>query len=98
MLSGILCEETGQMSGVPQEVIQRAAFILDATTKGIHIDRAREEKITVHDDQYKVWAVLKPGFLALLARSFWYQALSLFLMCYHLQMEIKKIKCIWLGK
>ncbi|KAI3808463.1 hypothetical protein L1987_24414 [Smallanthus sonchifolius] len=46
----------------------------------------------------QVWAVLKPGFLDLLVRSFWYQALSLFLMCYHLQMEIKKIKCIWLRK
>ncbi|KAJ0601901.1 putative DNA mismatch repair protein MutS [Helianthus annuus] len=41
------------LAGVPQEVIKRAAFILDATTKGIHIDRACDEKITAQDEQYK---------------------------------------------
>ncbi|KAI3804732.1 hypothetical protein L1987_26500 [Smallanthus sonchifolius] len=41
------------LAGVPQEIIRRAAFILEATTKGIHIDRACDEKITAQDEQYK---------------------------------------------
>ncbi|KAI3755924.1 hypothetical protein L1987_55733 [Smallanthus sonchifolius] len=41
------------LAGVPQETIRRAAFILDATSKGIHIDRACDEKITAQDEQYK---------------------------------------------
>ncbi|KAI3774265.1 hypothetical protein L1987_48813 [Smallanthus sonchifolius] len=65
MPSGILREETGQMLCVPQEVVRRAAFILDATTKGIHIDRARDEKITVHDDQYKNAVEKMVGFNAI---------------------------------
>ncbi|KAD5961967.1 hypothetical protein E3N88_13440 [Mikania micrantha] len=39
--------------GVPKEVIRRGAFILDATTKGMHIDRTCDEKINAQDEQYK---------------------------------------------
>ncbi|KAL4579994.1 hypothetical protein LXL04_016166 [Taraxacum kok-saghyz] len=41
------------LAGVPQEVIRRGAFILDATTKGIHMDRVCNEKIRAQDEQYK---------------------------------------------
>ncbi|XP_023740094.1 DNA mismatch repair protein MSH5 isoform X1 [Lactuca sativa] len=41
------------LAGVPQEVIRRAAYILDATTKGIHMDRVCNEKISAKDKQYK---------------------------------------------
>ncbi|KAL8195595.1 hypothetical protein R6Q57_025998 [Mikania cordata] len=41
------------LAGVPKEVIRRAAFILDATTKGMHIDRTCDEKINAQDEQYK---------------------------------------------
>ncbi|KAD5961973.1 hypothetical protein E3N88_13446 [Mikania micrantha] len=41
------------LAGVPKEVIRRATFILDATTKGMHIDRTCDEKINAQDEQYK---------------------------------------------
>nr|XP_043628919.1 DNA mismatch repair protein MSH5 [Erigeron canadensis] len=41
------------LAGVPQEVIRRAALILDATTKGIPMDRVCDEKISAQDEQYK---------------------------------------------
>lgn len=48
MHDSIIC-----VAGVPQEVIKRAACILDATTKGIQMDRACNEKITAQDETYK---------------------------------------------
>ncbi|KAI3703068.1 hypothetical protein L6452_28823 [Arctium lappa] len=41
------------LAGVPQEVIRRATFVLDATTKGIQMDRDCNEKISAQDEQYK---------------------------------------------
>ncbi|XP_024960301.1 DNA mismatch repair protein MSH5 [Cynara cardunculus var. scolymus] len=41
------------LAGVPQEVIRRATFVLDATTKGVHMDRDCNEKISAQDEQYK---------------------------------------------
>ncbi|KAD5508778.1 hypothetical protein E3N88_16481 [Mikania micrantha] len=39
--------------GVLKEVIRRLTFILDATTKGMHIYRTCDEKINAQDEQYK---------------------------------------------
>nr|GEW33403.1 DNA mismatch repair protein MSH5 isoform X4 [Tanacetum cinerariifolium] len=41
------------LAGVPQEVIKRAASVLDATTKGIPMDRVCNEQIAAKDKQYK---------------------------------------------
>ncbi|GJZ17601.1 DNA mismatch repair protein MSH5 isoform X4, partial [Tanacetum coccineum] len=42
-----------QLAGVPQDVIKRAASVLDATTKGIPMDRVCNEHIAAKDKQYK---------------------------------------------
>ncbi|KAJ9551389.1 hypothetical protein OSB04_015434 [Centaurea solstitialis] len=41
------------LAGVPQEVIRRATFVLDATTKGVHMERDCNEKISAQDEQFK---------------------------------------------
>ncbi|KAI3770801.1 hypothetical protein L6452_01945 [Arctium lappa] len=41
------------LSGVPQEVLRRATFVLDATTEGIQMDRDCSKKISAQDEQYK---------------------------------------------
>jgi hypothetical protein len=40
--------------GVPEEVIQRAAFVLDAIGNDKHVERLCDENISTQDQQYKV--------------------------------------------
>ncbi|XP_052178845.1 DNA mismatch repair protein MSH5 isoform X1 [Diospyros lotus] len=41
------------LAGVPEEVIKRAAFVLDAIGTNKHIERVRNEKISAQDQQYQ---------------------------------------------
>ncbi|KAI4314224.1 hypothetical protein L6164_027157 [Bauhinia variegata] len=41
------------LAGVPEEVIMRAAFVLDAIANNKHIERLSNEKISTQDQQYK---------------------------------------------
>lgn len=40
--------------GVPEEVIKRAAFVLEATGQNKHVERLCNENISAHDQQYLV--------------------------------------------
>ncbi|XP_043688455.1 DNA mismatch repair protein MSH5 isoform X4 [Telopea speciosissima] len=41
------------LAGVPEEVVRRAAFVLEATAANKHIQRLCNEKISARDQQYK---------------------------------------------
>ncbi|KAM7498900.1 hypothetical protein LguiA_023314 [Lonicera macranthoides] len=41
------------LAGVPEEVIRRAAFVLDAIVNNKHVERLCNEKISAQDQQYK---------------------------------------------
>ncbi|KAH9621336.1 hypothetical protein KSS87_004293 [Heliosperma pusillum] len=41
------------LAGIPEDVIKRAALILDATTNNNHVERLSNENLTTQDQQYK---------------------------------------------
>ncbi|KAH9617084.1 hypothetical protein KSS87_015559, partial [Heliosperma pusillum] len=41
------------LAGIPEDVIKRAALILDATTNNNHVERLSHENLTTQDQQYK---------------------------------------------
>lgn len=45
-------------TGISNDVVKRAAEVLDATGKGNHVERLSDENIVSQDQQYQVFSII----------------------------------------